>query len=132
MRRSTMPELRTILYVEDDPDIREIAGMALSHVGGFDVTLCESGEAALRALSDEVPDMVLLDVMMPGMDGPATLSAIREIDGLEDLPIVFVTAKIQPAEVAAYRDMGAVDVIAKPYDPMTISQVIREIWSRLP
>ncbi len=126
-----MSELRHILYVEDDPDIREVAEMALSAVGGFRVTPCESGIAALEALRAEHPDIVLLDVMMPGMDGPTTLEAIRSDPATAHLPVVFVTAKIQRHEVEEYTALGAVDVIAKPFDPMTLSSQVQAIWDSL-
>jgi len=74
---------------------------------------------------------MLLDVMMPEMDGPTTLSKLREISGLENIPAIFMTARVQPHEIQEYVDMGAVDVIAKPFDPMTLSNQIREIWEKV-
>ncbi len=123
-------QLQRILCVEDEPDIQAVARMALELVGGFEVRVCGSGEDALRELQDWVPDLVLLDVMMPGMDGPGTLKALRERPGLAQLPVAFMTAKVQPGEVAQYRALGALDVIAKPFDPMTLSDQVRAIWER--
>ncbi|MDP5292947.1 response regulator [Oceanimonas sp. CHS3-5] len=126
MQPSTEP--KRILYVEDDEDIREIARLALEVVGGFDVMLCASGEQALADAAAFNPDIILLDVMMPGMDGPTTLSALRRQPAVSRTPVAFMTAKIQPQEIAAYKEMGAVDVIAKPFDPMTLPEQIRDIW----
>ena len=122
------PSLQRILYVEDDPDIRAVARIALETVGGFEIVECASGQEALAAAASAAADVVLLDVMMPGMDGPATLHGLRKIPQTADTPVVFMTAKVQPSEVAHYRDLGAVDVIAKPFDPMTLADQLRAIW----
>lgn len=120
--------LKRILYVEDEADIRAVAELALQSVGGFEVCLCASGDEALKKAPAFGPDMVLIDVMMPGMDGPDTLEALRRIAGLEETPAVFLTAKAMPSEVARYRELGALDVIAKPFDPMTLADQVRAIW----
>ncbi|HYX25035.1 MAG TPA: response regulator [Thermoanaerobaculia bacterium] len=124
--------LQRILFVEDDPDIQVVATMALEALGGFHVLACASGAEALSRFGDFAPDLVLLDVMMPGMDGPATLTALRRLPGAAATPVVFMTARVQAHEVALYREMGAAEVIAKPFDPMTLSANVREIWSSLP
>ena len=124
--------LRRILFVEDDPDIQKVAKLALEAIGGFSVLTCDSGARALAAVTGFVPDLILLDVMMPGMDGPATLKALRQVPGAETIPAVFMTARVQPTEIAGYRALGAVDVIAKPFDPMRLADTVREIWSALP
>jgi two-component system, OmpR family, response regulator len=125
------PELRRILFVEDDPDIRMVATMALEAVGGLSVLACDSGAQAVEKAPAFSPDLVLLDVMMPGLDGPATLAALRQLPDLGKTPVVFMTARVQAHEVASYREMGAADVIAKPFDPMTLSDSVRSIWSAL-
>nr|WP_239556330.1 response regulator [Dyella flava] len=122
--------MQRILYVEDEPDIQAVARLALETVGGFTLCTCDSGKAALDAVQSFNPDMILLDVMMPGMDGPSTLSALRELPALKETPIVFMTAKVQAAEIARYRQQGALDVIAKPFDPMTLSNTVRDIWNK--
>lgn len=124
------PELNKILYVEDEPDIQAIAKLALEAVGGFTVRICSSGQEALDSIDGFTPDLVLLDVMMPGMDGPSTLKALRDLSCCAHTPIVFMTAKVQPQEVAAYKELGALDVIAKPFDPMSLSNQVRTIWSQ--
>jgi two-component system, OmpR family, response regulator len=125
-----MSTLQRILYVEDEPDIQAVARLALEMVGGFTVKVCSSGEDALREAEAFAPDMILLDVMMPGMDGPSTLKAIQGIAALEKVPVAFMTAKVQPAEVEHFISLGARDVIAKPFDPMNLSNQVREIWNR--
>jgi two-component system, OmpR family, response regulator len=125
------PALQRILFVEDDPDIQVVATMALESLGGFRVLACSSGAEALSHFGEFAPDLVLLDVMMPGMDGPATLAALRRLPGGEATPVVFMTARVQAHEVALYRQMGAAEVIAKPFDPMALSANVREIWSSL-
>ncbi|MCP8897841.1 response regulator [Gilvimarinus xylanilyticus] len=123
--------LETILYVEDEPDIRAIAELALETVGDFTLLSCESGRQALKTAEQQHPDLILLDVMMPEMDGPEVLQKLRELPGFELIPAVFMTAKVQPGEVAEYINMGAVDVIAKPFDPLTLAVQIQDIWNRL-
>ncbi len=124
-----MNTLSRVLYVEDEPDIQAVARIALQTVGGFTVQICSSGEEALREVKAFGPDLILLDVMMPGMDGPGTLAALRATPGLEQLPVVFMTAKVQPSEVAQYKSLGALDVIPKPFDPMKLAEQVRRIWS---
>jgi CheY-like chemotaxis protein len=123
-----MSNLQRILYVEDDPDIQSVARLALEMVGGFTVKICSSGEEALREAAAFAPDLILLDVMMPGMDGPSTLKSLRTQPGLATVPAAFMTAKVQPAEVAHYKSLSALDVIAKPFDPMTLASQVRAIW----
>jgi CheY-like chemotaxis protein len=124
--------LKTILYVEDEADIRTIAKMALEAVGGFSVRACASGREALTMAPDAGADLILLDVMMPGLDGPSTLKALREVPATASTPVIFMTAKVQPGEIAQYKGLGALDVIAKPFDPMSISDEIRRIWDAHP
>ena len=123
------PSLHRILYVEDEPDIRVVAQMALEAVGGFTVIACAGGREALGAAADARVDLLLLDVMMPGMDGPSTLQALRELPATANTPVIFMTAKVQATEVAAYKGLGALDVIPKPFDPMELSAQIRRIWA---
>lgn len=126
------PTLQRILLVDDEADIRQVARLALEAVGGFHVDECASGLAAPAAVAQHAPQLVLMDVMMPGQDGPQTLKALRATPGLPPVPVVFMTAKVQPQEVAAFRSLGALDVIAKPFDPMTLAQTVRQIWERQP
>ena len=122
-------ELKRILLVEDEPDIQTIAQIALEVVGGFELKICSSGQEALEAVEAFKPDLLLLDVMMPGMDGPTTLEAIRRLDATRHIPAMFMTAKVQPQEVQHIKSQGAIDVIAKPFDPMGLAQQIRDSWA---
>ena len=120
--------LDRILLVEDEEDIRAVAEVALEVVGGFTLKTCSGGQEALASIADFGPQLLILDVMMPDMDGPETLRAIRELPGFANTPAVFMTAKVQSEEIASYLAEGAVDVIPKPFDPMTLSDRVREIW----
>lgn len=119
--------IERILYVEDDPDIRAVAELALVDVGGFELRLCADGEEALAAVEPFDPDLILLDVMMPGMDGPQLLKHLQGRDGGLAVPVVFMTARLQPAEIDEYRQLGAIGVIPKPFDPMTLADDIRQL-----
>ncbi len=120
----------SLLYVDDDPDIQEIAMMAFSLDPALQVRVASSGAQALAILdSGFVPDLLLLDMMMPGMSGPETLVAIRERPQLVDVPVVFFTARSRPEHVEAIAALGAAGVIAKPFDPMTLAATARSFLS---
>jgi CheY-like chemotaxis protein len=121
-------ELQRILLVEDDPDIQIVVSMALADIGGFNVEVCASAAEALQAAPRFAPDLILLDVMMPGMDGPTALAALRRLPATGQTPVLFMTAKIQPQELAHYKALGALGVISKPFDPTTLAERVREIW----
>ncbi len=121
-------KLTRILYVEDEPDIRMVARLALETVGGFTVEVCSSGSEALAKMGAFKPQLILLDVMMPDMDGPTTLGKLRELPEFAGTPVIFMTAKVQPREVEGYKQIGAVDVIPKPFDPMTLASTVLAIW----
>jgi CheY-like chemotaxis protein len=110
-----------VLVVDDDDGIREVARMALQVVGGWQVSAASSGAEAVRRAQAESPEAVLLDVMMPGMDGPATFSKLRENDRTADIPVIFLTAKVQAGDQRAWQDLDIVGVIAKPFDPLTLA-----------
>jgi diguanylate cyclase (GGDEF)-like protein len=116
--------------IEDEPDIQAVAQLALEALGGFQVRICSTGREGIQAAVAFAPDLILLDVMMPSMDGPSTLRALRELPPIIATPVVFMTAKVQPQEIAEYHAMGVVDVIAKPFDPMTLAEMILTIWER--
>ncbi|HWN44065.1 MAG TPA: response regulator [Thermoanaerobaculia bacterium] len=126
--------LKRVLFVEDDPDMQTVARVALEALGGFTVLGCSSGVEALERVEAFAPDLILLDVMMPGMDGLETLRSLRllpRIGGIAAVLVVFLTASAQAQDVSEYRAAGAVDVIAKPFDPMTLPATVRSIWDRL-
>jgi two-component system OmpR family response regulator len=123
--------LQNVLYVDDEPHIREIVEMALSLSGDLSVQTCDSGSQALALMREQRPDLVLLDVMMPDMDGPATLAGMRADAALASIPVVFMTAKAMPHEVSGFLQIGAIGVIAKPFDPMRLADQVLEMWERL-
>ncbi len=117
-----------VLCIDDDEDILEIAKMCLETVGGLHVSCCNSGAEAIQLVREINPDLILLDVMMPDMDGPTTLIELRKQPQLDHTPIVFMTARVQPSEVQAYQALGASAVVPKPFDPMLLSSQINDIW----
>jgi CheY-like chemotaxis protein len=117
-----------VLYVDDEPDIREIAGLALQLDPGIEVRLAESGARALELLLGAWrPDVILLDVMMPAMDGPAVLVALREQPRWATTPVVFITARTQAQDRQRLLELGAVALISKPFDPMTLAKEVRGV-----
>jgi len=122
-------EIRNILLVDDEADIRTVAELCLRELGGFTVVLAASGPEALEVLAGASFDLVLLDVMMPGTDGPTTLASLRAA-GVHT-PVVFMTAKVGADEVARYRALGVVAVIAKPFDVLALPAQIRAIGEQL-
>lgn len=123
-----MAKLKKILYAEDEEDIRAIAQIALEDIGGFTVKYCTNGQEALSAAQTFIPDLILLDVMMPLKDGLSTLRELRQIQKFSSIPAVFMTAKIQAQEIEEYKKMGVVDVIPKPFDPLELANKLNIIW----
>lgn len=120
--------LKTVLYVDDEPDIREVVELSLGLVSGLTIHTCDSGERALEILPQLRPDLILLDVMMPRLDGPSTLQRLRADPELSRIPVVFMTAKAMPQEVERFKQLGAIAVIAKPFDPMRLGEQVISIW----
>jgi CheY-like chemotaxis protein len=114
-----------ILHVDDEPDIREVVELSLGLDPDFTLQGCGSGREALAVAAEWQPDLILLDVMMPVMDGPATLVQLRENDRTASIPVIFMTARAQAREVDRFRSLGAVGVVAKPFDPMTLAASVR-------
>jgi CheY-like chemotaxis protein len=121
-----MPIAR-VLVVDDEPHIRRIGELALRSVGKLEVSLASSGAEAVEMAAAEHPDVILLDVMMPGMDGPTTLGTLRSRPETAHIPVIFMTAKVQKHEVERYLRLGAAGVIAKPFDPMSLPDDVRRI-----
>ena len=124
-----MTELTRILHVDDEPDIQAVTALALEVLGGFTVESCGSGAEALERAESFRPDLIILDVMMPGMDGPATLQELRQRPSLAEVPVIFMTAKVQTQEVEHYLGLGASGVITKPFDPESLSGEVAAIWA---
>lgn len=118
-----------VLYVDDDDDIREVAELSLQMDADMDVRSVNSGPNAIAMLDrrDWTPDALLLDVMMPEMDGPSVLAAIRQRNGLTEVPAIFITARVLPGDVERLRGLGAVGVISKPFDPLGLAAEVRRL-----
>lgn len=125
-----MAELKRILHVDDDADIRTIVEISLGSVGGFTVESYGSGVEAVANASAFQPDLFLLDVMMPGMTGEETWMELRRLPGLEQVPVIFITAKVQSEASATLVQMGALGVIAKPFNPVELPDLLRAVWER--
>lgn len=120
-----------VLYVEDEIDIQTIARISLEKIGGFNLIICSSGKEAIDKVVEFAPDIILLDVMMPEMDGLETYRNIRYIPECINIPVVFMTARVQAHEIKNYLALGAIDVIAKPFSPMTLADQVKTIMSKI-
>lgn len=125
-----MSDLRRVLFVEDQPAIFDILELALRKIGGFETYGFATGAEAVAQAALIRPQLFLLDVMMPALDGPATLALLRKLEGLVDVPAVFLTAKVEQSQVDRLLALGAAAVLCKPFDPLTLAGEIRDIWSR--
>ena len=116
-----------ILLVDDSDDVRIVARMSLSRIGGMTVVEADGGEAALNRAEQEQPDAILLDVMMPGMDGPSTLAALRGNPATASIPVIFLTAKAMTTEIDRLKALGALGVLTKPFNPATLAADVRQL-----
>lgn len=119
-----------VLIIDDDADIRMIAGMSLTRLGGMEVVEAAGGAEGVRRAAEEQPDVILLDMMMPIMDGSETLAALRAQAVTATTPVIFLTAKAVLVEVARMRDLGAAGVLIKPFDPRTLAGDVRALINR--
>ncbi len=119
-----------VLQLEDDPDITEICQMALGMTGGFELLQCATGQEALEKAEAFAPDLLLIDVMLPGMSGPDTLNHLRKLRGFAEIPAIFFTARLQKDEIGKFMAQGAAKVIAKPFDPLTLGDELIEVYNR--
>jgi CheY-like chemotaxis protein len=120
-------QIGKVLLVDDEPDIRVIGEMSLRDVGGWEVVLAASGGEAVELAARELPDVIVLDVMMPGMDGPATLAALRSRAETREIPVIFMTAKALEEELLRLRSLGAIGVLNKPFDPLTLPEQMQRL-----
>lgn len=123
--------LERLLLVDDEPDIRAVAAISLEKVGGFQLDCASDGPAALAQARQTRPDLILLDVMMPGMTGLEVLAELRADEALATIPVVFMTAKVQQEEIESYLEAGALGVITKPFDPMGLPGELRALVAGL-
>jgi two-component system OmpR family response regulator len=118
-----------VMLVDDDEDLRMIGRIALVDVGGLSVVIARGGEEALQLAESEQPDVILLDVMMPGMNGATTLARLHENEATASIPVIFMTARAYEEDIEHYMRLGAVGVIVKPFDPMGLAEQVRRILS---
>jgi two-component system OmpR family response regulator len=119
-----------VLLVDDDDGIRQVASLALRRIGGFEVTEAASGADALDKIGNGAFDAIILDVMMPQMDGPSTLLQLRQLKNGAEVPVIFLTAKVLPRELSKLRELGVLGVLTKPFDPITLSAHIEDLMNR--
>jgi CheY-like chemotaxis protein len=113
---------RRILIIDDDDDIREVAALTLETVAGWNVVTANSGANGIQRAQEENPDAILLDVMMPGMDGPTTFQEMQKIPQIAKIPVILLTAKVQGADQKRFASLGVTAVLFKPFDPLTLAQ----------
>ena len=116
--------------MDDDPDVQALTSLALMSLGGYNVRSCNSARQALQDAPSFRPDLILLDVMMPGTDGLGAFKALRQLDATTQTPVVFMTARTQPQEVAEYNDLGCLGVVVKPFDPVALPETLETMWGR--
>jgi two-component system OmpR family response regulator len=120
---------KSVLYVDDDPDICSVVQATLHLVPGLNIQTACSGERAIDVAYDFRPELVLMDVMMPGLDGPSTFEQMRQSVLLANIPVIFMTAKVMPVEVAQLLQLGAIGVIVKPFDPLKLHEELCALWT---
>jgi two-component system, OmpR family, response regulator len=118
-------DIKKVLLVDDDDNIRLIAQLTLEDE--WTILSCSSGLEALSVAASEKPDLIILDMMMPGMDGKTTLARLKEQKETADIPVIFLTAKVQRQDLAAYQTMDVIGVITKPFNPLTLADEIRSV-----
>ena len=121
-------DLKNILCIDDEQDILDIAKFALETLGHFRLEMCCGGKEALARAPAMHPDLILLDVMMPGMDGVTVFRELRQVPSLANVPVAFMTAKVQPSEVLNYLEMGVEGIIPKPFDPLALPEAVESLW----
>ena len=127
----TKPPLSKIILIDDDPDILLIAKYSLENMQGVSIKYCDSGQEGIKEALDFEPDLILVDVMMPNMDGIAFIEAMRLIPILAKIPVAFLTAKIQKEDLDQYNAIGIKEVITKPFDPIKLPEEIQKLWEKV-
>lgn len=125
-----MKKLGKILYAEDEPDVQTIVQMVVEAMSDYEIKICGNGRLLLECVEEYSPDLILLDVMMPEMDGPETYKNLQANEITKNIPVIFMTAKAQVHEVQLFSESGVVGVITKPFDPMTLCPEIQQIWEK--
>jgi len=124
-----MTELKKILYAEDEPDVQTVVELTIQAMSEYQIKICDNGKILLDCVEDYNPDLILLDVMMPEMDGPTTFKNLQVSEKTKDIPVIFMTAKAQVHEVETFKETGILGLITKPFDPMSLCSEIESIWN---
>jgi len=124
-----MKELKKILYAEDEPDVQTIVQMVIEAMSDYEIKISNNGKLLLDCVEDYNPDLILLDVMMPEMDGPTTYENLQLNEKTKKIPVIFMTAKAQVHEVQLFKESGVIGVITKPFDPVTLCSELQKIWN---
>ena len=114
--------MRRILIIDDEDDIREVAALSLESVAGWQVYTASSGAEGMRVAAAELPDAILMDVMMPAMDGPTTFREMQKMPNLTGIPVILLTAKVQGVDQRRFAGLGVAAVLFKPFDPLTLAE----------
>lgn len=125
-----MKDLKKILYAEDETDVQTIVEVSIWSTSNYQIKICDNGKILLDCVEEYEPDLILLDVMMPEMDGLTTLQNLQANEKTKDIPVIFITAKAQSHEVKLFNESGVIGVVTKPFDPMTLGTTIAELWER--
>lgn len=123
-----MKEIKKILYAEDEHDVQTIVEISVWSTSDYEIKICDNGKLLLDCVEEYNPDLILLDAMMPEMDGVTTLKNLRLNEKTKDIPVIFITAKAQTHEIKSFNESGVIGVITKPFDPMSLCSTIKEIW----
>lgn len=123
-----MKEIKKILYAEDEHDVQTIVEISIWSTSDYEIKICDNGKILLDCVEEYNPDLILLDAMMPEMDGVTTLKNLRLNEKTKDIPVIFITAKAQTHEIKSFNESGVIGVITKPFDPMLLCSTIKEIW----
>jgi len=118
--------MRHILIVDDEEDIREVASLTLEATAGWQISTASSGTEGIEKARDLHPDAILMDVMMPGMDGPTTFREMQKDPSIANIPVLLLTAKVQGVDQRRFADLGVTTVLFKPFDPMELADQIRQ------
>jgi CheY-like chemotaxis protein len=119
--------MRRVLIIDDEEDIREVAALSLEATAGWNVYTAASGSQGIEVARTQRPDAILMDVMMPGVDGPSTFREMQQIAEIKDIPVLLLTAKVQGVDKRRFADLGVAGVLFKPFDPMTLAEQISEV-----
>lgn len=125
-----MPVLKKILYAEDELDVQTVVELTVQAMSDYEIKICENGKKLLECVEEYEPDLVLLDVMMPEMDGPTTFKNLQTNEKTKNIPVIFMTAKAQVQEVSDMLKSGVIGIITKPFDPLELCNDIKKIWCK--